>query len=431
MQSHDRPAEQTGMHAAAPRLDLAGAAPPMPTAVRSPRHPAMSGARMAALQRSAGNRAVGHLVGTHAPSPPAVVELSRPVRGAVAPAVVQRKPGGRADQTANIAKLTELRANSDARFTLATDYSADTLAVGDAVHDKLSILSGIYSQAYETFRGVLNTAQQDAQNQQMWTDIIVGVICGAAASLLAAWVLPSTAAGWFALTAAEVGTATASGFGQAVLGAAAATALSSVTNVEGKAISSDGLDPAFMELAMWKKVAEIYRSGLEVTPLVKASHTLSGNLADRIADLRVYAAGGKSDLTDAKIAAAVATLTQQDAAQATARDELSQRLIALQDVKLAGKNIPTDKPVPAMEREIWRMWMSTLPTNSNILDINAIEDHIGPKGLKIIDFGLVTTRADQNEAIESARNTAAHMKAEATTSLVPTNPAERLKILTR
>jgi len=63
-------------------------------------------------------------------------------------------------------------------------------------------------------------------------------------------------------------------------------------------ISSEGLRPAFQELAMWHKVADIYRSGLEITALGRASNVLSSNLADPIADVRVYAAGGSSTLTD-------------------------------------------------------------------------------------------------------------------------------------
>jgi len=63
-------------------------------------------------------------------------------------------------------------------------------------------------------------------------------------------------------------------------------------------ISSGVLRPAYQELAMWHQVADIYRSGLEITALGRASNVLSSNLADPIADVRVYAAGGSSTLTD-------------------------------------------------------------------------------------------------------------------------------------
>jgi hypothetical protein len=63
-------------------------------------------------------------------------------------------------------------------------------------------------------------------------------------------------------------------------------------------ISSEGLRPAFQELAKWHKVADIYRSRFEITALGRASNVLSSKLADPIADVRVLAAGGSSTLTD-------------------------------------------------------------------------------------------------------------------------------------
>ena len=357
---------------------------------------------------------------------PRIGEPPAPIRGM---RVVQRAPA-KSDQTANIATLTTLRANADRRFQLATDYAKGTMAVGDTVKTKLTVLSNTYTTGYNVFRDTLNKAQQQAQNQQTWTDIAVGVVCGAAAGLLAAFVLPSTAAGWFSLTMAEAGTAALSSAGQGVLSGGVAALASNMTSVEGKNISSEGLQPAFQELAMWKKVAEIYRSGLEVTPMVQALHQVSGSLADRIGDLRVYQAGGKTDLTEDKIKTLMSGLTAPDAQLNEMQTQLYAKLVELQNLLQAANNINTDKTATSMERDIWKMWMSTLPMNSKILDIDAIEDHIGPKGLKIIDFGLYTTVADQNDAIDKARTETNLMKAEATQSLVPENPAGNLRVRT-
>jgi hypothetical protein len=344
--------------------------------------------------------------------------------------VVQRAPN-RPDQTANIAKLTELRANADQRFKLATDYSKGTLDVGDVVKGKLTILSNTYSEGYKTFRDVLDKAQQQAQNQQMWTDIIVGVAAGALAGLAAAFVLPSTAAGWFSLTLAEAGTALASSGGQGLLSGGLAAGASKLTNVEGKAISSEGLQPAFQELAMWKKVAEIYRSGLELTPMVQKLHELSGALGDRIGDLRVYQAGGQSDFSPARIKAMMERLTAPDTQLKEMQDQLTLKIVELANIKQAAASIDTNQSAQSMEKEIWQMWMATLPQNSNILDINAIENHIGPKGLKIVDFGSWwTTRADQNDAIDKAVTHFQFMKAEAAKNAVPSNPAANLRVKT-
>lgn len=343
--------------------------------------------------------------------------------------VVQRAPT-KSDQTANIATLTTLRTNADRRFGLATDYANRTMTVGDTVKTKLTVLSNTYATGYGVFRGTLDKAQQQAQNQQMWTDVAVGVVCGAAAGLLAAFVLPSTAAGWLSLTMAEAGTAALSSAGQGVISGGIAMLASNAMSVEGKTISSEGLQPTFQELAMWKKVAEIYRSGLEVTPLVKALHQVSGSLADRIGDLRVYQAGGRTGLTEDKISTLMAGLTAPDAQLMQMQTQLNAKLGELQNLLDAAKNIDTEKTARSMERDIWTVWMSTLPMNSKILDIDAIEDHIGPKGLKIIDFGLYTTVADQNDAIDKARTQTNLMKAEASQGLVPENPAGSLGVRT-
>jgi hypothetical protein len=107
----------------------------------------------------------------------------------------------------------------EGHLTLLNDIAAKALAVRDIAREKPSAISQIYqvfTAACKTFRGVLNDAALEAQNQQRWTDLVVGVICGTAAGLLAAFVMPSTAAGWFSLTSAKVGTAASLSTGQEV-----------------------------------------------------------------------------------------------------------------------------------------------------------------------------------------------------------------------
>jgi hypothetical protein len=260
---------------------------------------------MRALQGTAGNRAVCQLLTTE-------------------PATVQRQ-GRPPSQAANIARLNTLRANADRRVTLATDYQKNCLQVGDTTRDKLSAISTTYTEAYNTFRGVLNRAQKEAQNQQRWTDIIVGVLCGTAAGLAAAFVLPSTAAGWFPLTLAEAGTAAASSAGQGIASAAIGAAASKALTVPGQVISSAGLEPAIHQAAMWQKVAGIYRSGLEVAPLAQASHQATMAVSDLIADVRVLEAGGATRLSEATLAATLTQLEQQDAQLTAATTELTAR----------------------------------------------------------------------------------------------------------
>jgi len=346
---------------------------------------------------------------------------------------LQRAPKKkRADQADNIAKVTTFKNNADDRFKLTNDFSAKSLEVGDLTRDKLSALSANYKQGFDTFRGVLNAAEKEAQNQQDWTNIVVGVACGVAAGLLAAWVLPSSAAAAFTLTLEEAAIAGASSAGQGVIGTGASALLTKPLDVAGKKLDSSGVDPSVMEIAVWKKAADIYRAGLEYHELSGALHTAALNLSDFNGDLRVYNTGADSPLTDEVIAEKVAALGAKDKELAKQSEEVTKKLSDLDAIKAAVSAIDPSKHAPlSMEKKIWVLWMSSLSLNSNILDLDAIEDHIGPKGLKIVDFGRYTSDADENEAIENARNTAKQMQAEQAQTDIPEDKSEALRILTR
>ncbi|WP_375425729.1 hypothetical protein [uncultured Friedmanniella sp.] len=378
---------------AQPRAQPVLVTPAQPVLVTPARPGPLGPAAVQRLQAGAGNRAV------------ASVLAGKPT--------VQRAPKP-PSQAAALARLATLRTNADQRVTLATQYATATLGLGDTTREKLAAISTVYTAAFGTFRGVLNAAQQEAQNQQRWTDIVVGVICGTAAGLAAAFVLPSTAAGWFALTLAEAGTAAASSAVQGVASAGVASVASGLTQVAGQSISSAGLEPSIQQVAMWQKVAAIYRSGLEVAPLSQASHQAAMALADLVADVRVWEAGGTSTLTPETLATRLAQLEQQDAQLTAATTQLTTKLTELAALRAAADAInPQAKSQTQVERDIWVQWMATLAPDSNILDIDAIEDHIGPKGLRIVDFGIYTSDADENEAIEQARNDAMFLQAEA------------------
>ncbi len=393
------------------------------------------------LQKTIGNQAVQRLLsGRLHPNGtgPAerVPEMGTPIQGeaALMPASsLQRAPKKkRADQADNIAKVTTFKNNADDRFKLTNDFSAKSLEVGDLTRDKLSALSANYKQGFDTFRGVLNAAEKEAQNQQDWTNIVVGVACGVAAGLLAAWVLPSSAAAAFTLTLEEAAIAGASSAGQGVIGTGASALLTKPLDVAGKKLDSSGVDPSVMEIAVWKKAADIYRAGLEYHELSGALHTAALNLSDFNGDLRVYNTGADSPLTDEVIAEKVAALGAKDKELAKQSEEVTKKLSDLDAIKAAVSAIDPSKHAPlSMEKKIWVLWMSSLSLNSNILDLDAIEDHIGPKGLKIVDFGRYTSDADENEAIENARNTAKQMQAEQAQTDIPEDKSEALRILTR
>jgi len=230
----------------------------------------------------------------------------------------------------------------------------------------------------------------------------------------------------------------ASSAGQGAAGALVSTGVTNVLpTVAGRQIDSSGVDPMIQELAMWQKAAEIYRSGLEFADLGRRMHDLTVALSDLVADVRVYDSGGDSRLTDADIANKVTALEARDAEMASMNEQLTAKVAELDRISEAVRGIdPAARNARQMERDIWHLWMATLPLNSNILDIDAIEDHIGPNGLGIVDFGRYTSDADENEAIENARNTARMLRAEQRQAVGnetqdPENRGEQLRILTR
>lgn len=393
------------------------------------------------LQRTIGNKNVQRLIAEKRSSAgpqakPGGANHLPPVPGALQRA--PKKPK-RADQAANLSKLSTFKSNADTRFKLTNDFSTKSLEVGDTTRDKLVALSDIYKQAYGNFRGVLDKAEQEAQNQQDWTNIIVGVACGVAAGLLAAWALPASASLAFELTAQEALIAATSSAVQGGVGAGLSAGVTKMLDVEGKKLDSKGLEPSIMELAIWQKAAEIYRGGLEFSKLGGQLHALTVGISDLIGDVRVYNTGGESDLTDEIINQKVSTLEAKDKELAKVNDELGKRLSELDAIKQAVDGIsPADHSVRKMEKDIWILWMSGLALNSNILDLDAIEDHIGPNGLGIVDFGWYTSDADENEAIEKARDTAKMLKAEQQKMLnpgsepnIPEDKGRQLRILTR
>src|SRR5262249_55657245 len=70
-----------------------------------------------------------------------------------------------------------------------------------------------------------------------------------------------------------------------------------------------------------------------------------------------------------------------------------------------------------MEQDIWILWMSTiLNRDSNILDYDAIEDHLasigvlGPNSRLGVDFGWWTSEDDELAALEAARDQATRIR---------------------
>lgn len=129
--------------------------------------------------------------------------------------VVQRDEERPTFEFFNLSDVIAAKGNMQRRLDDMSEYAMIAMRVGDTIRNKLLAYSATYRLAYADYAQAIRSARQEAQNQNMWLGICVGI----GMNVAAAFILPSTAAGWFALTASEAATALASGAGQAVAGA--------------------------------------------------------------------------------------------------------------------------------------------------------------------------------------------------------------------
>jgi hypothetical protein len=318
----------------------------------------------------------------------------------------------------NLSDVINARANMELRFQRASLYSSGGLRAGDTVREKLLALSSQYRNAYGTYARVIGSARAEAQNQEFWMNICIGIGAGVLMSLGAAFILPSTAAAAFTLTASEAAVAAASGLGQAVAGAALSGGVGTALAIPGTDLQPGGLEPNVLELEIWRNVSELYRRGLEMTPACRNFHLLSNAAEYLIGEIRVHVAGGETDMSEDDVLDMVTTLLNADQAMSPHDTALSDSLDALVRLQEAANAIspPSSYPESAMEKDIWILWMSEL-SDPSILDLDAIEDHLhaigvlGSGSILGVDFGWWWTSDDEEiEARDAARREAASIR---------------------
>ena len=160
--------------------------------------------------------------------------------------------------------------------------------------------------------------------------------------------------------------------------------------------------PEILKMGIWKSLTQLHQAAPKVGGAALEMGMLMSNAEYAIGEIKAHSGGGKGDMSESDAIDLVETVIKSgDAANGidTALDAAEQKIDAL---RKAASSAVTYK-APQMERDIWVLWMGSLEEDSNILDIDAIEDHLGPKGLKLVDFGAYTFDSDENEAIKKAR----------------------------
>ncbi len=370
------------------------------------------------VARTGGNRAAYEMARRLGAEPP----TTSPQR---AEPTVRRDDGDDAEEVTHeyfgLSDVQAIRGRMQTRFLRAQNYAQEGVRTGDAVRSSLLRLSTQYSRAWDRYSRVVGAARAEAQNQQDWMNICVGIGVGVLLGVGAAFLLPSTAAGAFAITLNEAAIAGASAAGQAVGGAVLTSGITSVFRVEGTDLSPEGMEPAVLQMAIWRRAAEVYRDAVRFVPTATNLHLLAMASEYLAGQIRIRVAGGDVDMTDDAMLDLLETLTRADNAMSRVDRALQEAIASLQQTRRSlTRGLPPNYRSREMEQDIWVLWMSRLrPSQYNILDLDAIEDYLhgdigilGPNSLLGVDFGTVwTSAADERNAAEAAQRRAAEVQA--------------------
>lgn len=319
----------------------------------------------------------------------------------------------------NLSGIESVRANMETRFLKCAAYASLGLHTGDIVRSKLLGLSSKYDRAYNNHARVVKAAREEAQNQEQWINICVGIGAGVLLGLAAAFVFPTSAAGWMAISAGEAIGAMGSAAGQAVAGAFITSKVTDALSVPGTDLEPLGLDPNILKLRIWKNVSKMYRSAISLNSASTIIHML-GNAAEfLIGEIRVHIAGGKTYMSQDSVFDMVEILVNADNALSRFDELLSKSLENVGRLRTGAESISlNDYPQREMEQDIWILWISELDDPS-ILDLDEIEDYLhdqvkigvlGSSGILGVDFGIWTSSEDEARAQLAARQYAGSIR---------------------
>jgi hypothetical protein len=264
-----------------------------------------------------------------------------------------------------------------------------------------------YHGAYDAYAAAIRAAGQEARNQQQWFDFFMGVAIGVSAGLLSEWLLVAEGASLAVELATEVGTEIVEGVAGAGLRA------SGLTQFVGQDLApSRDLDPMVFELDIYRLLESLHRKILGFAGYADAQFLINGAAEYAIGEIRAHVAGGEEEMSETDLLDLISTLIRADSASA----DLDRRMPALRsrlaDIESRVLSAPV-QTTAEMEQDIWILWMSTIAnSDSNILDYDAIEDHLheihvlGPSSRLNVDFGWWTSAADELAALEAARDEA-------------------------
>ena len=271
---------------------------------------------------------------------------------------------------------------------------------------RLAISNSLYRQAYAEHAGILRVAEKEAQNQQRWTDVFTGLGAGLVVGTVALLLPETITAGVVAMVVGNVAAAEIGLLAQ----------VTGILDIPGKEVRPTGVHPDLMNSRIWKNLAMMYRSLDDVRPLQSANTLLWVATRDVVAEMKLHLRGGKPTMSPDAVKSLASTAQLVDKTLGTVDDKVEAGFKKWGQLTAAAAS-PPDYPYKRMLQDIWIMWISKLShSDSNILDLDTIEDHLHDigvlgKGSRLgIDFGKYTEGWEEERAIDRAKNVAFMME---------------------
>jgi hypothetical protein len=304
------------------------------------------------------------------------------------------------------------RANALVRIGKITLLQQEGSSAIGSMKMRLMQLSERYNQAYKQYAAVIAAAKQEARDQQETLDLVVGIAIGVLVGLafeVAAVYLTAEAAGQVVVSGLKKWgkKAATEAVGEGVeAGGAAAGEKTGLTEIAGKDLQPEGLKPEVLQMEIWRALSRLYAATLNLRKGILDQALLMGSAEYAIGEIKAQPDGNPDMSVDEDVELVLAVIRADQGLKTldAALDTASEKIAALKS-GIAGM---PDYSVEQMEKDIWILWMSTLKKDSNILDIDAIEDHLTALGL--VDFGRYTSDEDENEAIEMAKRKAEEVR---------------------
>jgi len=333
-----------------------------------------------------------------------------------------RPVGNRTHAPADFRKAEVEAARGSAATLAAAITIVDTrgAATQRSVADSFRTYQRGYRHAWTSFSNVLAAGSQSAREQEEWINrlsgyALAGMTGGAAHGIehLAhakhgAEHAAQTVGHWLATTAAEKGTE---------IGAHRAVH----AHVDGSHMEATGVTPDSIDASIYHTMVDLCEALLGLSGTRLTVGMLLGATEYCLGEVKAWLAGGAADMTEdevidmagAVISAAASLGSASDDAAAAGRD-----LDAIDRAATTAQDIDPDE----IEKQIWTLWMASLPRDSDLLDIDPIQEHL-------VKLGLVTdtwyyTDEDERRDLFHARVNAAFVRGDRRDIRMPSASAD-------